>query len=79
MIGWSDRFGWDWPHYTEGGGDNELSEESVEAVAETIAEALGGVKIKSSTSYHSVTRSPDTWILETDSSINKDESDGEAE
>ena len=77
MIGWSDRFGWDWPHYTEGGGDNELREESVEAVAETIAEALGGVKIKSSTSYHSVTRSPDTWILETDSSINNDESDGE--
>ena len=77
MIGWHERFGWDWPHYTEGGGDNELSEESVETVAETIAQALGGVKIKSSTSYHSVTRSPDTWILETDSSINNDESDGE--
>ena len=78
MIGWHERFGWDWPHYTEGGGDNELSEESVEAVAETISEWLGGVKIKSSTGYHSVTRSPDTWILETDSSINNNESDGEA-
>jgi len=77
MIGWHERFGWDWPYYTEGGGSNELSEESVETVAGSIAQALGGVKIKSSTSYHSVTRSPDTWILETDSSINIDESDGE--
>lgn len=77
-LDWHERFGWDWPYYTEGGnGDNELSEESVATVARNIAQALGGVKIKSSTSYHSVTRDPNTWILETDSSINNNESEGE--
>ena len=78
MRDWHSRFSWEWPFYSEGGGDGELSDESIQKVADSISKALGGVPIKADTDYHAVKRDAVTWILETDSSIKHDPNQGEA-
>ena len=64
--------GLDWPHWTNsGGGDGESSE----SIADDIAQSIG-MDVKASSGYHGMKRGTGFFILEPDSSI--DSEDGEA-
>ena len=77
MTEWAERFGWDWPHWTESGSD-EVDADAMREVAEEIKNAIG-MPVKSAAGYHAFKskREDGVWYLETDSSINASESDGE--
>ena len=63
----------DWPHMRdvdEGGGGEDL-----ETVAEDFSQALGGVKVNTSSSYHGARRDGVSWIVEPDTSIETYERD----
>ena len=74
---WADRYGFDWPHYREFGADAEIDAHTMSELADDIATYIK-MPIKSAADYHAFRkREADTWYLETDSSIDADEGDGE--
>jgi len=76
MSDWSREYGFDWPHYTGGEGE-ELSSDSMEELAKVIKTVVGA-KVNWGTTYHSVTREAGVWALEPDPSIDADKSNTEA-
>jgi hypothetical protein len=77
MSEWASRFNWEWPHYTEAGSD-EVDEQAMREVADEIKNAVS-MSVRSSPNYHAFKKNRESgvWYLETDSSINADESSGE--
>jgi hypothetical protein len=78
MSDWANRFNWEWPHYTEANDEIEIDDQAMREVADDIKKVVG-MPIKSSTDYHAYksSRQEGVWYLETDSSINASEGDGE--
>lgn len=75
--GWSDRFGWPWPHYSMADSD-EIDDDAFKEIANDI-ESVVQMPLKASPHYHAFsTREDGTWYLETDSSIETNEDDQEA-
>ena len=75
MSNVSQNLNLDWPYWTspsEGAGELEIND-----VANQIEGAIG-MRVKGSSGYHSAKRGNDYFILEPDSSIDSDESEGEA-
>lgn len=74
---WSREYDLEWPHYTEGGSD-EIDSDAMREVADEIKNAVG-MPVKSAAGYHAFkhAREEGVWYLETDSSIDASESDGE--
>jgi hypothetical protein len=73
---WSREYDLDWPHYTEISG--EIDDDALKEVAQEIKNAVN-MPVKSAVGYHAFksNREDGVWYLETDSSINASESDGE--
>jgi hypothetical protein len=78
MSDWANRFNWEWPHYTEANDEIEIDDQAMRGLANDIKKVVG-MPIKSSTDYHAYksSRQEGVWYLETDSSINASEGDGE--
>jgi Putative amidoligase enzyme len=72
----SQAFNLDWPHWTEGY-TGEPSEQAITDVANSIEQEIG-MEVKASSGYHGAKRGTGYFILEPDSSIDADESIGEA-
>ena len=74
MSDFASQFSLDWPHWTEyrsGGGS-----QGIDDVAGAIEDSIG-MTVKGSSGYHSAKRGTDYFILEPDSSIDAEESEGE--
>ncbi len=74
---WAREYDFDWPHYTEPA-SGEIDDDALREVAQEIKNAVG-MPVKSAAGYHAFksNREPGVWYLETDSSIDASESDGE--
>lgn len=74
---WSNEYGFDWPHYYEPDSDEDIDKDAFDEVAREIKQAVG-MPLKASPGYHAFSsKEPGIWYLETDSSINASERDGE--
>ena len=63
----------DWPHMydsNEGGGGEDL-----DSLANEFSQAMGGVKVNTSSGYHGATRDGSSWIIEPDGSIDAERGD----
>ena len=74
---WAREYDFDWPHYTEPA-SGEIDDDALREVAQEIKNAVN-MPVKSAAGYHAFksNREPGVWYLETDSSIDASESDGE--
>lgn len=73
---WEREYGFPWPYYEEER-SGEIDADAMKDVADEIKRAVN-MPIKSSPNYHAFSkREPGVWYLETDSSIDADESEGE--
>jgi len=72
----ANNFNLDWPHWTEYGGGNGPGQNDINDVADSISAAIG-MEVKGSSGYHSAKRGTNFFILEPDSSIDAEESEGE--
>jgi hypothetical protein len=71
------EFDMDWPYWR--GGESQGGSRTVDDVANSLREALGGdTQVRGSSGYHSITRKPGLWIIEPDGSLDPDDRSDEA-
>lgn len=70
----ADSFGLSWPYIRYEGSEGGYDEYQAQNLADSLAEAIG-MKVVASSGYHNTSRKPGLWIIESDSSLEGNESD----
>lgn len=73
---WDMEYGFGWPHYSDGYGDDDIDADAMKNVADEIKNVVN-MPIKFAAAYHAFSnKEPGIWYLETDSSIDADGDEG---